>query len=333
MWSAHTGFAAPASIAVDPLDGSCWISDRGLRQILHLAVDGEEIWRSSDSWSAESLSVDAGDGSCWVADTGNDMVVHLAWDGTEIWRGAGFSSPTSICANSTDGSCWVADFGNAQVVHLTYDGTEVWRGGNFAEVECVSVNETDGSCWVADRGWHEIVHLAADGREVWRGGGFRGPAAISANAEDGSCWVVDAGNRQVARLLPDGPVFGGFEPPIGRGRARLFRAGRTVPVRFSLTNLRGEPITDALCVLSVYQIPNEPATAVRGGERMSTARPPASGGDGSSLGLCQPVGYDTRHEQYIARLRTRGWSAGTYLLEVTADDWPGFRATTLIHLG
>jgi hypothetical protein len=261
------------------------------------------------------------------------MVVHLASDGAEIWRGGGFSSPTSVCANSADGSCWVADFGNAQVVHLAYDGAELWRGGDFTEVECVSVNEADGSCWAADTGRHEIVHLASDGREVWRGGGFRGPAPISANAGDGSCWVVDAGNRQVARLLPDGPVFGGFEPPIGRGRARPFRAGRTIPVRFSLTNLRGEPITDALCVLSVYRVPDGLSTAQVRGERVSPAGLRMSRGDGCNLQVRQPVVFDARHDQYIGRLRTRGWSAGAYRLEVTAGDWPGLRATTLIDLG
>ena len=218
------GFSTPWSVSANPTDGSVWVADTYNNQVVNIAEDGTELWRSGASATFNgplSISVDAADGSCWVADTGNNQVVHLAHDGTQLWRSAGsptFCSPESVSVNPTDGSCWVADTGNNQIVHLAQNGTELWRGAGdpaFNHPQSVSVNPSDGSCWVASAGSYEVVHLAQDGTQLWRGGGFSA-SAVSVNPTDGSCWAAAVASGEVVHLSATGSLLwkgGGFNQP------------------------------------------------------------------------------------------------------------------------
>jgi PKD repeat protein len=157
------GFNLPASVSVNPTDGSCWVADTYHNQIVHLANDGTELWRSPGlpTFAVPAcVSVNPTDGTCWVAD--GLTVVHLGPDGRELWRSdtyPTFFAPTSVSVNPRDGSCWVADQSNHQVVHLAHNGAELWRGGGFNDPYGVCVNPTDGSCWVADTANNRVVHL------------------------------------------------------------------------------------------------------------------------------------------------------------------------------
>jgi hypothetical protein len=186
-------------VSVNPTDGSCWVAELGHDEegvwvnsaVVHLAMDGTELWRGTSLAAPRSVSVNPTDGSCWVADSENDQVVHLAEDGTELWRGGGFDEPWSVSVSPIDGSCWVADRMNDQVVHLSESGYELERISGFAMVSTVSADPADGSCWAAPGSSYEVVHLAADGGVLWGGGDVESPQCVAVDPRDGSCWLTD----------------------------------------------------------------------------------------------------------------------------------------------
>ena len=226
------GFHEPASVSVNPADGSCWVADTENNQVVHLSVSGEELWRSAGGWTwPRSVSVNPTDGSCWMADSYRDEVVRLSVNGAELSRNGGFYQPQSVSVNPTDGSCWVADWQHGQVVHLSAGGAELWRGGGFNFPLSVSANPTDGSCWVADSYNNQVVHLSADGTELWRGGEFYLPRSVSADPMDGSCWVAAALNNQ---------SFEGRVAHLSAGGAELWRgSGFQYPYSVSVSPADG----------------------------------------------------------------------------------------------
>jgi hypothetical protein len=75
----------------NPADGSCWV--RGPHQteeggwwgeLVYLAADGSEIWRSAAPEYPFDIAVNPADGSAWVADRDNGQVVHLAVFGSAV---------------------------------------------------------------------------------------------------------------------------------------------------------------------------------------------------------------------------------------------------------
>ncbi len=202
------GFLYPASVSVNPSDGSCWVADTYNNQVVHLASDGLTELSRADGFSGPwCVSVNPSDGSCWVADSDNNQIVHLAPDGnTELSRTGFLSYPVSVSVNPNDGSCWAAIRGWGWVIHLASDGTTILsQAGGFFSLESVSVNPGDGSCWVLDSGNNQVVHVAPDGTtELSRASGFSYPVRLSIVPSDGSCWVTDTYNNQVVHLAPDG---------------------------------------------------------------------------------------------------------------------------------
>jgi len=201
------------SLSVDSQDGSCWLVQRLLRQVVKLDRDGHELFRVTDLNNPQWVSVNSADGSCWVADTIDSTasrIVHLASDGTRIGEVDGVSSASEVSVNQRDGSIWVPELHAQQVLHLSAQGVELSRTFGFRQPLSVSVNSTDGSCWVADATnfiegakW-EVAQIAADGTIVRTVAGFFGPLSISANPATGGCWVVC--QYGLTRVSPEGEI-------------------------------------------------------------------------------------------------------------------------------
>ena len=230
-------YVEPLTVAVNPNDGSCWLSINNSQQLVHLAADGTELWRGGEIWQTIGMMVNSSDNSLWVGDMLNDRVVHFAADGTVLSTTSGIDFPWGIAVNPTDGSCWVgANFGN-EVIHLAQDGSVIRRVSGFNGPRDIAVNPLNGSCVVADF-WNQqvvrlaadgtelgrinvqpitlasnptdgsfwvsnysaVFHYAADGSELSRTSGFVIPDNISVCAADGSCWVIDDAYDSLTRL-------------------------------------------------------------------------------------------------------------------------------------
>ncbi|GAF91349.1 unnamed protein product, partial [marine sediment metagenome] len=87
------------SISINPTDGTCWVTNIHLRQIIKFAPDGTELLRIGGFHDSLSVSVNPADGTCWVADLYRWVVVKLASDGTELVRVTGLCRPSAISVN------------------------------------------------------------------------------------------------------------------------------------------------------------------------------------------------------------------------------------------
>lgn len=103
--------------------------------------------------------------------------------------------------------------------------------------------------------------------------------------------------------------FVGFLPPVRNDGSSLFRAGRTVPVKFQLNAVDGTLVTNAVARLQVHKITD----AVLGSEEEIT--PVASGGNPDDL-----FRFDPDAGQYVYVLDTSGFTPGTYRLRAVLDD-------------
>ncbi len=131
---------------------------------------------------------------------------------------------------------------------------------------------------------------------------------------------------EVTELSPFAPammdiaIFGGFLQPINPDGSSVFKAGRTIPVKFSLTDGFGDLITDAVCYLSLTQISSEIMGSVE-----ETA-------EAVYEDLGDTFRYDEEGGQYIYNLSTKDMATGTWVLRVTVDGWPEFEETVQIGL-
>ena len=161
LWRSEAVYR-PTDVSVNTSDGSCWVANWGAGQVVHVRVDGTELWRgqTGDSTYPQVVAANSADGSCWVSqdtpsDGDYDEILHLAEDGTELWRGLGFRR-ASIDVNPRDGSCWVSDSGNGRIVHIVAKG---YQSPAFADVPSYSWARSEiEACWAA-----EIVGGYGDG--------------------------------------------------------------------------------------------------------------------------------------------------------------------------
>jgi DNA-binding beta-propeller fold protein YncE len=227
LWRGEN-FKGPYSVAVSPIDGSCFVVQQGDYSnfssgpdwpyapgdwvdygIVRLAADGRQLWRTSGVGVPPGpISLDPSDGSAWFGDFNSAEVVHLSPGGDELWRGGAFDSPGAVAASSPHGGCWVADllwdslsdYPSGDLVFLGADGTELWRSEpemwaqhvTYAEDISLCADPADGTCWVYWKGRPDtIVHIAQDGTELLRTvGGFEDLFDLAVNPANGSCRVL-----------------------------------------------------------------------------------------------------------------------------------------------
>jgi len=116
------------------------------------------------------------------------------------------------------------------------------------------------------------------------------------------------------------PIFGGFRPPINPDGSSVWKAGRTIPVKFALSDWEGTAITYATCHLACLSWVGESVGAV------------SESAEAASADAGDVFRYDEEGQQYVYNFSTKGMEPGAYLLEVTAEGWPGFKATVKIGL-
>ncbi|MDP9268494.1 MAG: PxKF domain-containing protein [Acidobacteriota bacterium] len=103
---------------------------------------------------------------------------------------------------------------------------------------------------------------------------------------------------------------GYFSPLLNDGQA-VFKAGRTIPVKFQLTAADGSIVSNAIANIQVYKVLNTPTGTVD-----MTVDTFASGSSNSGT----LFRYDASSGQYIYNLSTQGYGVGTYLIRTTLND-------------
>lgn len=106
---------------------------------------------------------------------------------------------------------------------------------------------------------------------------------------------------------PTDLIFGGILQPINQDGTSVFKVGRTIPVKFQLTDDSGNFIPDAVATIGLTKLSN----GVAEGDLEAVSTSAATTGN--------LFRYDQTSNQYIFNLGTKGLSGGTYRLTITLD--------------
>jgi len=176
-------FGAPRKIAVAP-DGTLYVADTGLHQILHISADGQLIHRWGSFANLAEGSAPGGtfyepwgiavapDGSVFVADTWNHRIQKFTADGqfVTMWGFFGqgvapeaFWGPRDLAFDSK-GRLFVTDTGNKRIVifdqngnYLDEFGSPGIDPGQFDEQVGIAINSQD-QLFVTDT-WNQRVQV------------------------------------------------------------------------------------------------------------------------------------------------------------------------------
>jgi len=200
-------FRFPAGIAVDPVTGSIWISDKDNQVIRRMTPTGTVTTIAGEPGVAGSadaqgtaakfayprgLVVD-NSGIAYVADTQNQAIRRVTPDGIVttfagqllaqgssdgIGGAARFRTPTDIARDPSTGKFYVTDNGNSRIRAITPDGTVTTLAGNTPP------------------GDHDGTGTAAR---------FRSPLGLEVDGA-GNVLVADQSNHKVRRITPAGVV-------------------------------------------------------------------------------------------------------------------------------
>ncbi len=195
----------PRRLAVNTADGSCWVADRGLKQIIHFSHAGAELGRAD--YDAGALAVNQTDGSLWLSqyvDSDQIALVHLSTEGAETVRVATAIDAhwvSFLAVNPQDGSCWLAGFdypalNSWTLTHYASDGTQLWQFPTAGP--CLSLNPTDGSVWTAGYTFVPgsgdtagLFRVSADNQVLWSrtfDSGNALPYDLAVDPSSGNCW-------------------------------------------------------------------------------------------------------------------------------------------------
>lgn len=211
-------FRFPSGIAVDPVTGSIWISDKDNQVIRRMTPTGTVTTIAGEPGVAGSadaqgtaakfayprgLVVD-NSGIAYVADTQNQGIRRVTPDGIVttfagkllaagsmdgVGDGARFRTPSDIARDPTTGNFYVTDTGNHRIRRITPDATVTTFAGN----------------------------VAGDRDDTGTAAAFRSPWGLDVDTS-GNVYVADHDNHKVRRITPSRVVTtlaGGFHHPSG----------------------------------------------------------------------------------------------------------------------
>jgi DNA-binding beta-propeller fold protein YncE len=220
-------FNAPRVLALDPLDGSCFVIDKDAR-VQRIAADGtvraEWSMPKSDRGKPVGASI-APDGSLVVADTHEHRLVCFAPDGTLLWTHGSYGTehgqfiyPTDVLFLA-DGRMMVAEYGGHDRIQvfgrdrsfLYAFGSGGTADGEFLRPQALAYDEERDELFVADAGNHRIQVFTADG-EFRRSLGAAGASAGQFRYPFGVVLLIDG---RAVEPLRNG-VVGPAPAPDGR---------------------------------------------------------------------------------------------------------------------
>jgi len=212
----------PASVTVDPRDGSCWVATMNV--ICKFSSDAKQLL-VKPGFNEPIVAINPKNGDCWVADSSNSKVLKLSADGNQAWvkQIAGVTQPKSLSVNPADGTCWILDAFTHKLVKMSSDGQVLVEAATAAAGTAIMSTavtaSSDGGCWVAvmiDMMNDQVIKLSADGKPVLQAGGFAMPSGLSFDPKDNGCWVADTNGGRIVKLSSAGQEvvnIGGLSQP------------------------------------------------------------------------------------------------------------------------
>jgi DNA-binding beta-propeller fold protein YncE len=237
-----------------------------------------------------------------------------------------FNYPQGLAVD-TVGNVYVADTFNHRIQVFSGEGIFLgqWGGlgtgeGQFNYPQGITV-DTMGNVYVADTINNRIKVFSSEGNFLvqWGDTGtgegqFNYPYDIAVDEVGGVAYVADTLNDRIQAFEAYGepPVnevynFSGFLRPLNS--ERTFKIGRSVPVKFKLTDANGDFVSTAQASIMLQQFCND--------EPIGNLIEPTSKGRSNVGNIFR---YDVSDDQYIYNLNTKGLSEGMWQIIVFLDD-------------
>ncbi|HRR98918.1 MAG TPA: PKD domain-containing protein [Candidatus Sumerlaeia bacterium] len=174
------GFNEPVSVSVDSTDGSCWVADAKVSQIIKLDANGDkELLRIGGFPNASLVIVNPVDGAVWV-ETNDYFIRQTVKCLTSGVRIKAFDSGALLCVSRNDGSVLVQGTTYSEVCRISANGEEIFRVGGFGWIIAAFADPVSGCFWLLDQEKNEVVKLSAGGATLLRIGGVFGQLSSGA---------------------------------------------------------------------------------------------------------------------------------------------------------
>ena len=151
------GYGSPI-LAVDPNDGSVWISTwNGVEPrtlLTKIASNGKLIRIVDGFYQLYSIALDPRDGSIWAADGGSRTLTHISANGEKLFEMPFIffysSSPHQVAVDPRDGNVW---FTSAQTVYkISTEGQILAKRDGFNTAVAIAIDPIMENTWVANFG-------------------------------------------------------------------------------------------------------------------------------------------------------------------------------------
>lgn len=217
------GFVSPNVVAIDPADGSGWITDYDNDVARHVLPSGSPGTPSSIGGLDHPLGIDVDPRSheVWVCERGANRVRRFRSDGVENGS-VSVTSPSRVAVDSANGGAWITSFEGHQLVHV--DAAMIVRHTltTFRGPVGVAVDPRAGRIWVADPVAAQVAEFDRNGNELVRVSGLTDARDLTVERASGEAWVAMRGT--VARISPGGAVLTttrGLSAPVAVALDRL----------------------------------------------------------------------------------------------------------------
>jgi DNA-binding beta-propeller fold protein YncE len=222
-------FHFPLGVAVDPSDGSVYVTDALGGRVEKFSRSGTFLSQFGSAGSGNGqfsqptgLAVDPTDGSVYVADTGNSRVEKFDAAGNYVLQfgsngsaNGQFSAPRGIAVDPADRRVYVVDNNENRVDRFSPSGAylsqlgcaagacgQLSGPGQFNLPSGVAVDPSDGAVLVADDTNRRVELFNASGTYQAQYGGsgsgpgqFSQPESVAFDPRDGSFYAIDLSGR------------------------------------------------------------------------------------------------------------------------------------------
>lgn len=200
-------------------DGSIWITDRKLEQVLKFDTDGKALLsigqkgvagdnNSEDSFNGVSDVAMAANGDLFVSDGEgpNTRIVKFTKEGKFIkfWGTKGsdpgqFVIPHNVAIDSK-GRVWVCDRGNKRLQVFDQDGKFLDQFTQFGTASSLFIT-SDDMLYVADGApENRIIIGTTDGKVLGTIDGLNGPHSLAVDSS-GAVYVAESGGKSVLKYM------------------------------------------------------------------------------------------------------------------------------------
>lgn len=195
-------FPVLAALAVDPVAGSCWVSDERVAGLHRIGRNGDMILAEAALERPGDLSIEARGELGWVVDQDRQRVYSFSprMDGGVLSlteADASFLEPVSLAA--VGDACWIADPAAGRVILYRNDGERLgeWPGLNRPEL-VVSEAVSPALAWVLAAAGTQVLRLEPEGSAASVDLPFTPVLDLHVDPATGLCWLL--GEEAVAAV-------------------------------------------------------------------------------------------------------------------------------------